>query len=495
MIELGGDGIGRAEYAGIVREHAPFVLATAAIERVTATRALVLAHIEEGAQAYGVTTGLGNLANVAVTPEDQRELQHSLLTARAAGLGSPLPAEVVRGAMLIRLVGFLQGAAGVTPGLCRFIAARLHDGWSPVVPDGPYGAAGEIGPLAHLFQTYVGEGSVAVGQTTIPAAEALSRAGIGPYEPQPKEGLALVNGSPFATALGIRLADRARNLVQVATRAAALGVAVTGSGARALSPRVGALTRDAFAESVQRDLAALLKDEDVWAEAPQPPVSARVIPQVHGAALRSLAGLETILESRLRGATDSPLYLGPADDGEAGLYPSGGFHALEVTLSLEALAGACCHLVNLVEKRLHRLLDARFSNLPAQLTDRPGVQAGVVALHKTVVGLAAEARLLAAPASIHTIDTSSGQEDVQAFTFLVATRLERLLEALETAIACELVALRQAAHLADGRPRGMLLRGLVDVLAAEVTVFDRDRTLSPDVVRVRALFETGALAP
>lgn len=166
-----------------------------------------------------------------------------------------------------------------------------------------------------------------------------------------------------------------------------------------------------------------------------------------------------------------------------------------MALSLEARAAACCHLVNLVEKRLHRLLDARFSNLPEQLTDRPGVQAGVVALHKTVAGLAAEARLLAAPASIHAIDTSSGQEDVQSFTSLAATRFARLLEVVETAIACELVALRQAAHLAKGRPRGTPLRRLVDALAAEVGIFDRGRTLSRDVVRARALVAAGALAP
>ncbi len=119
--------------------------------------------------------------------------------------------------MVLRLAGFLQAVAGVTPELCTFLAARIDDGWLPLVPDGPYGAAGEIGPLAHLFQTLIGEGWVEEGGTPVPAGEALARLGLEPYDPMPKEGVALLNGSPFATALGIRLAERAAGLVATAT--------------------------------------------------------------------------------------------------------------------------------------------------------------------------------------------------------------------------------------------------------------------------------------
>ena len=78
----------------------------------------------------------------------------------------------------------------------------------------------------------------------------------------------------------------------------------------------------------------------------------------------------------------------------------------------------------LSEKRLHRLLDARFSGLPEQLAADDAVGgSGLVSLHKSVVGLCAENRLLASPASIHAADTSSGQEDFQAFTGLAAGKL------------------------------------------------------------------------
>jgi histidine ammonia-lyase len=493
VIEIGAGGLTREEYDRIVLDGEHVALEPGALARLQATRARMLAHVATGVPAYGVTRGLGHLVGVPVSTDDQAELQASLLTARAAGFAEPLPPEIVRGAMVVRLAGFLHGPSGVSASLCQVIAERLNESWSPVVPSGPFGAAGEIGPLAHLFQTLTGEGTVLVDGKVVAAADALAAAGTEPYEPQPKEGLALINGSPFATALGIALAERAERLVQAATTTAALWVVLTRSGARALSPRVGALTHDAFALQVQVRLASLLEGADVWGERSQPPVSARIVPQVHGAAFRTLAGLDALLDARLRGTTDSPVYLHADAGDETGFYPSGAFHALDVVLGLESLADAVCHVLNLLEKRLHRLLDARFSGLPDQLTMRPGVQAGVVALHKTVAGLAAEARTLAMPASLAAIDTSSGQEDVQSFTFLVAARVGRLLDALEEALACELVALRQAAHLAQSPAAGEELAGVTTRLAAAIEPVDQDRPLAADVVRARELLRNGRL--
>jgi histidine ammonia-lyase len=199
--------------------------------------------------------------------------------------------------------------------------------------------------------------------------------------------------------------------------------------------------------------------------------------------------LQALGVARLRAVTESPLTL-PEEDGQpAGLYPSGAFHAVDVTIALETTALAVVHVANLVEKRLHRLLDSRFSGLPDQLTTQPGVHAGTVALHKTVVGLVAEARALAAPASVHALDTSAGQEDVQALTFLAAARLGRMTTILDTAVACEFVALRQALALAGDHVVQETLRPLVDAVADAVPPLDVDRTLSPDIAAVLALLE------
>ena len=463
-------------------------------ERVEEPRAALLDLVADGAAVYGVTTGLGYLTDRRLDLEDQNALQRSLLLARASGFGPPLPADVVRGAMLLRLTGFLSGYAAVSAGLCRFLLDRLNDGWAPVVPNGPYGASGEIAPLAHLFQTFIGEGHVREGDVVVLAATALERRGLQPYEPLPKEGGALLNGAPFATALGMHLADRMRVLLEQAHADAALATELVHASTRPYSRRLGALSRDPAQQRVHERLLELLEGGPAFEDALQAPASFRVVPQVHGAVLRQLETFEARLEAALGAVTDSPLILPAEGDEPAGAYPSGGFHAAAEALALDGLAIGVAQLTNLLEKRLHRLLDARFSGLPEQLAVDPGKQAGVVSLHKAVVALAAENRLLAAPASAQAFDTSTGQEDLQAFEFLAADKLSRALDNLELAFACELVALRQGFFLRGEPPPQPRLARLLAKLEAQVEPIVVDRTLTGDVERVRALVRAGSLA-
>ena len=159
---------------------------------------------------------------------------------------------------------------------------------------------------------------------------------------------------------------------------------------------------------------------------------------------------------------------------------------------LDALQTAFTQVVNLLEKRLHRLLDARFSELPDQLTPDPGRRSGVVVLHKQVIGLAAQARTLAAPASIHASDASTGQEDFQAHTLLAAHQLDATLSLLELALAHELVALRQARFL-GGAPLHAALEEAVSIVADLVPPVVEDRALAADIERCRALVASGRL--
>jgi histidine ammonia-lyase len=461
------------------------------LREVDARRAAMLRALAGGASAYGVTTGLGYLAKREIPPADQAALQRSILLGRSVGVGEPFAREVVRGAMLLRLTGFLSGDACVSGDLCQLLAERLNDGWTPYVPTGPHGSAGEVIPLAHLFQTLVGEGFVLEDGERVPAAEALAARGAEPYEPGLKEGIALVNGAPFAPAVAVELVERARPLLEHATLAAALATALVGASSRPFSLRIGRLKGDRGQLLVHKRLVELLGGGD-WADRPQAPVSFRVAPQVHGAVLDVLEGVERQLEREVKAVTDSPLYL-PAEGGEPeGFYPTGNFHSQALAFGLDALAIAFAQLANLAEKRLHRLLDARFSGLSEQLAVEPGRHTGAAVLHKGLVALCAENRMLATPASVNAADTSAGQEDFQAFAFLAADKLRRLLDNVELGLAYELLALRQARSLRDDRLPPPLERAC-DLLAAAVQPLVEDRTLGPEVERVRELVRDGRL--
>ena len=443
----------------------------------------MLAHLAGGARLYGVTTGLGHLAREPLALEDREAFQRAILL-RGAGHGPALPADVVRGALLLRLTGFLAGDAAVSPELCEFLAARLNDGWTPVVPSRGISSAGEVVALSHLFATLAGTGEVMAEGAVTGAAEALAQRGVAPYVPGLKEGLALVNGAPLAPALAAHLTARARALLEHATLAGALAAVLSGASARPYSPRIGALKGDPAQQRIHARLSTLVGPDAEWADRPQAPVSFRVLPQVHGAVLEQLEAAEAQVARELRAVTDSPLFL-EADGAEpAGFYPSGNFHSQALCLALDALAIGVTQVANLSEKRLHRLLDSRFSHLPDQLAAEPGRQTGLVFLHKAVIGFAAENRMLAAPAAVHPVDTSTGQEDFQAFTFLAAEQLGRILDNLELILASELLAARQAHHL-RGAPLPRALETELERLTTGIDPVTDDRPLSEDVERVR----------
>ena len=394
--------------------------------------------------------------------------------------------------MLLRLTGFLDGVAGVSAALCAFLADRLNDGWSPVVPSRGISSAGEVIALSHLFQTLVGEGLVIEDGEPVAAAAALARRGAAPYEPGVKEGIALVNGAPLAPALAVWLTARCHVLLGHATLAGALSAALAGCSLRPYARRVGALKGDPGQAQVHAALLALHAGAPDFSDRPQAPVSFRVLPQVHGAVLDLLEHVDAQVARELRAVTDSPLYLEADGEEPAGLYPSGNFHAQALALQLDALAVAFAQVGNLAEKRLHRMLDGRFSRLPDQLASDPGRQSGLVFLHKSVIGYVAENRGLAAPASVHPSDASAGQEDFQAFTFLAGEQLERLLDNVELILAAELLAARQARALRDAAlpPR---LEAVTERLAEAVEPVLEDRVLSDDVERLRALVRSGVL--
>ena len=487
MIVLGA--LDPDRYRRIVLDREPVAIDPAALARVEAARARLLAHLDKGGRAYGVNTGVGALAGTALEPDAQLAFQRALL-ARGAGTGPPLAPEVVRGALLLRLAGFLDGAAGVSPALCAFLADRLNDGWSPLVPSQGISSAGEVVALSHLFGTLAGEGEVLEDGVPVPAADALARRGVAPFAPGAKEGIALVNGAPLAPALTASLVSRARGVLDHATLAGALAVAASGGSLRPHSTRIAALKGDPGQAEVAAALVAWQAGAEDWSDRPQPPVSTRVLPQVLGAALDLVDHARAQVERELHAVTDSPVLLDALDDEPAGLYPSGNFHAQALAFALDTLKLAFAQVANVAEKGLHRLLDHRFSGLPDQLAAEPGTQTGLVFVHKAAIEHAAACRLLATPASAQSVDGSSGQEDVQAFTFVAGDQLGAILGRCELIVAAWLIAGAQARALRD-LPLPPRLEAAVTAIGLEPV--RAERSLSADLERVAALTRTGAL--
>src|SRR6266540_1761157 len=202
-------------------------LAPAAAKRVDASRRALEKVVAKGTLAYGIKTGFGDLANVEITEADVRTLQLNLLRSHAIGQGPPLRRDEVRAAILLRANTLAMGYSGVRRVLVTRLLDFLNRGVHPMIPSrGSVGASGDLAPLAHLGLVLVGEGHATIGDRAdiMPGREALRAAGLPALELQPKEGLALINGTQPSTAVAALAVTGAERLARAADIAAALSI-------------------------------------------------------------------------------------------------------------------------------------------------------------------------------------------------------------------------------------------------------------------------------
>ncbi|HLJ68441.1 MAG TPA: aromatic amino acid lyase [Chloroflexota bacterium] len=495
-------------------------LAPELLGHVAATRKDMLAALADGREVYGVTTGMGYLAGVSLSADEQEVHQANLLRGRAVG-GPPYlePAEA-RAVLVVRLAGFLDGAAGGSPELCSFLADRLNDGFIPAIPSTAVGCAGEIIPLAHAFGPFIGSGDVlAAGDgrsgATQDATGALAARGVAPYRPGAKEGIALLAGAPAAVALGAARRRAARVLYQQLLVCAACAIDALRAPLSPYQPVVARLANDPIMAEVLDRLAELLGGADQdrsRSEARarpgrnpqgtprghepagagnrepslvQAPVSLRVIPQVLAHLARVTDRLEEDLRRGLVAVTDSPAFV----DGQ--FVSHGGFHAVDLASDLDYLCIALAQAAELAGQHAHRLLDSRFTGLPDQLAAAPGLNAGLVVVQKRIVGILNQLRRLATPASIGLADTSLGQEDAMTFTFESAEKLRRAEALLRDVIACVLLICRQAWWL-GATPVAPGLEPYAGAIEDMIEPVVRDRPLGPDIERVSRFLAAGS---
>jgi len=449
---------------------APALLA--AVDRQAAAAREVL---RRGDPVYGVNTGMGAMVGVRLSEAEQVAHQRNLMLARATGGPPWLDAAEVRAIIAVRLRTFLSGDSGVSAGLCQRLAALLDAGIVPAVPRTGVGCAGEIIPLAHAFGPLVGIGLVLSrsGQT-VPASEALRSSGLGEFGLGPKEGLALLAGVPGATALALLRLAEARALEAAMEAAAALSIAAA-SASR--DPYSHACARgDEILAGVLGRLRAVIGDQPE-PRALQAPVSFRVAGPVLTQVLRAGDALAAAIERALAGVTDSPAFL----DGK--FVGTAGFHGIGLTAHCDQLTAAFSHAAEVSTARLHRLLDAKVTGLPAQLAARPGPDAGLVAVHKRAAGEIHALRRLAIPASVGLIETSGGQEDVQSFAWEAAETLGAALRHARVVTACELLTAYQACSLSQrSAPAGCgaLLARLTEIIGP----IGADRPFGQDIERL-----------
>ena len=480
--------VARGERAAI----APFVK-----DRVDAARSVVENAVDKNLTVYGITTGVGELANVRIDSSAARRLQADLVRSHATAVGPALPAEVVRAMLVLKARTFAFGHSGVRfeilERLVELLELRLH----PVVPaQGSLGASGDLALLAHLALPLIGEGFVEHEGEVKDAAAALKEAGLEPLELSYKEGLSLVNGTEGMLALGILAFDRAERLARGADLIAAMTVEACYGTDRAFDSRIIGLRAHPGARLVASNLRKVLAGSEIVAShrnsdhLVQDAYSLRCTPQVHGAYRDGLEYVRLTLNAELASAVDNPSVL-PED---LDVRSSGNFHGEALGLALDHLCLLAAGYATISERRTARLVDPKLSNgLPAFLTEEPGKRSGFMIAHYTAASLASENKSLCHPASSDSIPTSAGQEDHVSMGATSARRALAVVSNSENVLAIEALGAAQGLDFRDQRPAPGTdaARAAIREVSPHLT---EDRPLSPDVGLVRELLTSGALA-
>ncbi len=423
----------------MVYEGTAFELSSEALETVESSRQALLRHLETGVICYGVTTGMGAMSQLDLTTEQRAALPRHTLLGRASGTGPPLPAAVGRGALLAKLVQFVGGRSGVSADLCVTLADRLNRGMTPMIPSRGFGMAGEIIPLAHVMQTLIGEGRVIRSGGDIGTARQWHLDhGVEPYDPGVKEGLSLISGTAVGPALAWDHARRAGAVLDLAGLVAVSSVEAAAAPVDAYSVDAASLNPDPFVAAVCEAFRAVLSGSEVRRRQRQAPVSFRVTPQVHAVALGAIQAVRVTALADMRCNGDNPAFFSDSDSPVFGrLVNSGNFHGAALASAVENLSRALVHVGILSEKRLYRLLDERATGLARQLAADPGLDAGLVTVHKAASAYGASLRMLAASVSVMQPDSSFGQEDAATMIFASLERLGEAVSLLSIILAHE----------------------------------------------------------
>jgi histidine ammonia-lyase len=496
-VTVGTGPLTEADVVAVARNGVGVELGRAALEAITASRAVVENLADDVEPHYGISTGFGALATRHIPVEQRAQLQRSLIRSHAAGNGPEVEREVVRAMMLLRLSTLATGRTGIRPETATTLAALIDVGITPVVHEfGSLGCSGDLAPLAHVALALIGEGTVRDSTGALrPTADVFAEAGIAPVTLAEKEGLALINGTDgmlgqlLLACTDVDLLLRTADLTAAMSVEAMLGTAaVFAADLQALRPQPG----QAVAASNMR---ALLAGSPIVAshEGPdcvyvQDAYSMRCAPQVAGAARDTLEHARRVAGFELASAVDNPVV---TTDGRVA--SNGNFHGAPVAYVLDFLAIPAADVASMSERRTDRMLDvARSRGLPPFLADDPGVDSGHMIAQYTQAALVSEMKRLANPASVDSIPSSAMQEDHVSMGWSAARKLRRSVDALTRVLAIELLSAARALDLRAPLQAGPATGAVVAALRERVEGPGVDRFLAPEIEAAVDFVRSGA---
>lgn len=423
----------------ILKDGARLTLSDEAIEKIQHCRDFLDTKTDENTvHIYGVTTGFGSLCNRHIAPSDLVTLQENLIKSHSCSVGTPVDKTIVKLMLLLKAHALSMGFSGVQVETVQRILDFYNNDVLPIVYDrGSLGASGDLAPLANLFLPLIGEGYVVVDGKVTKGRDALDRFGWRPIKLKSKEGLALLNGTQFMSANGIKALIDGWHLVNCFDMFGAMSL-------EAFDGRI-----EPFWECIQRVrphlgqietgkvFRKILAGSEIIAqekEHVQDPYSFRCIPQVHGAVKDAMRHVTEVLHIEINSVTDNPTVF-PDED----LVVSGGnFHGEPLALVFDYMGVALHELGNISERRVAQLILGN-RGLPEFLVAKPGLNSGFMIPQYAAASMVSQNKMYSWPASCDSIVSSNGQEDLVSMGANAATKLHKIVSNLQYIAGIELM--------------------------------------------------------
>lgn len=475
-------------------------------EKVNKCRNLIENWIAEDRIIYGVTTGFGEFANVKISSRDNYKLQENLIISHSAGVGDPLPPEIVRVMMLLRINALAGGNSGIRLETLEKLAAMANRDIIPVIPSqGSVGSSGDLAPLSHLALALIGKGKVKVTKTndyedfiraeTRDSGEVLNEYGIEPVKLAAKEGLALINGTQMMTAFAAIIAGKAAQLVKIADIAASMSHEALRASDRPFDSRIQNLRRYPGQKEAAANVLKLIKNSEIRRShltndpRVQDSYSIRCIPQIHGAVRNALRHVREMVSIEINSVNDNPLIF-PEDET---FLEGGNFHGEPVALVMDYLGIAISELASVSERRTERMLNGSLSMLPRFLTKNGGLNSGFMIAQYTSAALVSENKVLAHPASVDSIPTSANQEDHNSMGSIAARKCYSILKNVQRVLAIELLTAAQGIEFLKPLSCGDGTSAAYNFIRNHIKPLEDDRIIHKDMDMMYNLVDDGTL--
>lgn len=487
---IGDKKLSLEEVSDVARFGRKVVLSPKARANVEKTYQYLMKRSATGETIYGVNTGFGLLSNVKVEAKELERLQYNLLRSHAVGTGKSLSDEQVRAMLLLRAANLALGHSGVRVLVIEQLLALLNKKITPVIPEqGSVGASGDLAPLSHLALVLIGEGRALYKNKEMSGAQALRLTGLKKIKLGPKEGLALINGTQFMTAIGTLALLEAEYLCDIADLSGAITVEALKGTTAAFDPEIHAVRPHPGQIYVAKRLLEILlpkgKETEISkshedCDKVQDPYSLRCMPQVHGASRDTLKFVREVLEREVNSVTDNPLIF-PA----SGKILSGGnFHGQIVAIAMDALSIAVAEIASISEQRIEKLVNPAISGLPAFLTKDGGINSGYMIVQVAAASIVSENKTLCHPASVDSIPTSADKEDHVSMGAWAARKAMMVVTNARRVLSMELLAGSQGLDFHRPLKSSPLIEKTRRKIRSKVPFMKEDRTLYIDIEAV-----------